>query len=276
MTTTTLPDTKTKAVHLSASQLRTYSTCSLQWHFSRHFEPEFVSAALVFGTAIHAALQAFYQARLEGMTLSAEAMYHVFEETFAAETRPIQYNKTDDEETLKAKAGRMIETFIATVQPGEVIGVEEPFECNLDDTLPPLVGRIDLLEVRTDVDGVKRLHLVDFKTAATKPGHVNDLASDQLVLYALAAYRTGLIRQLHLPLALRYDVLTKTKSPEFISLTAKPGQQEARRVIEKAKHCWNGMTQGLCFPSEGWQCATCGYKKQCSEWPSDTATRSTP
>jgi len=253
--------------HLSASQLRTYASCSLQWYFSRRYEPESVAAALVFGRAIHEAIQGFYQCRLEGITISLAEMMRLFDGSCASETKAISFNKTEDATSLREKAERMLQTFLKEVQPGEIIGVEEPFTSPTEPGLPPLTGRIDLLEIRTDLDGVKRLHLVDFKTAATRPSTISDLSTDQLILYALAAQRTGLLAEFNLPLVLRYDVLTKTKSPEMISLTCTPTKQETARVIQKARLCWQGMKSNLCLPSEGWQCSSCGYKSRCAQWP---------
>ena len=50
--------------HLSSSQLRTFSDCPLNWYLSRHYTPAFAPSCLVFGSAFHAALEAFYEAHL--------------------------------------------------------------------------------------------------------------------------------------------------------------------------------------------------------------------
>jgi RecB family exonuclease len=251
--------------HLSASQLRTYSNCSLQWFFSRRYAPEFVGAALVFGTAFHAAIEAYYQGQLEGQETTAEELMDVFNRTWKMETLPISYGK--DEITLFTKAEKMIDAFLATVNPGEVIAVEEPFVCDLAEGVPPLVGTIDLIEVRRDETGARRLHLVDFKTAARKPSNPTDLNDDQLILYGVGAHRSGLLAQFDMPFCLEYRVVTKTKTPEVISIPIEPDKHDALRLIEKARVCWRGMEAGVCFPSPNWMCANCGYKSRCGKWP---------
>jgi len=252
--------------HISFSQIRTYGLCSLQWLLSRSQKSEFVSSSLIFGSAFHEALSHFYQARLEGRTAAKADLLVIFEQTWKAETHPVQYGKTDDQESLFATADRMFDAFLATVKPGEILAVEEPFECHLADGIPPLTGYIDLIEIRQDEDGQKRLHLVDFKTAARKPS-VDDMEVDQLALYAIGMHRVGVLQQFDLPLALRYEVVTKTKSPEVYSIPVKPTKQDGKRVIEKAKVCSKGMQAGCCFPNPGWQCSSCGFSKLCAQWP---------
>jgi hypothetical protein len=107
---------------------------------------------------------------------------------------------------------------------------------------------------------------VDFKTAGRKPSD-DDVDPDQLTLYAIASHRIGLLRQFNLPLSLRYDIVTKVKSPEVMSVPVTPTKQDAYRLIEKAKVCWRGMQEGICFPNPSWMCAGCGHQRRCQQWP---------
>jgi hypothetical protein len=254
--------------HLSASQLRTYCTCSLKWSFSRRFAPEFVSSGLIFGSAFHAALQAFYQGYLEGRAVGAVDMIAAYDTVWQEEAAAeIRYGKTESAESLLETAGRMIEAFLAQVTPGRIVAIEEPFECLLADDLPSLVGYIDLIEIKQGPDGVERLHLVDFKTAAKRPSADEGPDQDQLTLYAIAAYRTGLLAQFGLPLIVRVDTIIKTKAPEVVSRPFQLKKPEIKRLVEKARVCSRGMKEGIFFPQPGWMCSNCGYNQRCALWP---------
>ena len=254
--------------HISISQVRAYSLCSLQWQMSRQHKPEFVSSSLVFGSAFHSAVEALHQARLEGGNLLPEELKTIFGSRFDGEELPIRFGKGEDRQSLIGTAGRMIDAYCAQLTPSQVIAIEEPFELQLDASTPPVVGFIDMIELRKDADGVERAFLVDFKTAARKPSP-EDMDTEQLTLYSLAADNLGLSRQLGLPVHLRYDVVTKAKTPEVISIPVNPTVADRIRVLEKAKTCWRGMAGNVCFPSPGWQCANCGYAKRCEAWPKE-------
>lgn len=257
---------QTKEPHLSFSQLRTYANCSLLWWFQRRYKPEFVSTSLVFGTAFHFAIQTYYQGRLEARQVDKDRMLRAFDRAFGGQTTEVRFGKNETPASLRALAGRMVDAFLANVRDSQVIAVEEPIRCELAAGLPPLIGYIDLIEVRTDDDGVKWLHLVDFKTAAKRPSE-DDIDPEQLTLYAIAAFRFGLMKQFDLPLALRYEFITKTKTPEVISLPFTPYRHDAQRLIAKAKVCWHGMQAGVCFPNRSWMCGNCGYQRRCEKWP---------
>ena len=139
---TSLPKTKP---HLSASQLKNYADCPLQWYLSRHYKPDFIPVCLIFGSAFHQALQVYYELHLQGEKPDQQQMLKAYQRTWDEETLPIKFGKTDDRQSLDELAGRMIDAFLRQVTPALVIGVEEPFECHLANSIPPLVGRIDLI-----------------------------------------------------------------------------------------------------------------------------------
>lgn len=257
---------RTRTPHLSHSQLRCYAACSLQWQLSRRYTPAFVPSGLLFGAAFHRGLQRFYQGRMAGRMVSAEEMAAAFHAHWQAEPTTVRYAKGEEENGLLAKARAMFAAFLESVPPGEVIAVEKPFECHLADGLPRLFGVMDLVEIRS-VGREKALCLVDFKTAARRPSGPDDVPPDQLLLYALAAERLGLASQLELPLTLEYLIVTKAKAPQVVRIPVEPGKAEIARTIEKARTCWQGMNQGLCFPNPSWACAGCGYAHLCRQWP---------
>lgn len=262
--------------HISASQLRSYSGCPLAWRLSRTHRPEHVSAALIFGSAFHAAAEKLYQLRLEGKTATHQELMDAYEAvwnkhlnaTDGQEPIPIRFTAKSDVLTLHQTASRMLEAFLihAEQNMGEVIAVEEPFEIELAPDLPILKGRIDLIEIRTGTSGNRYLHLSDFKTAAKRMDK-NDVDRDQLHLYAIAARKTGLLDQIGLPLVLRVDAVLKTKAAEIVPITISPDKAGEARVVAKARQIWKSMAAGICFPSASWRCGDCGYRKQCGQWP---------
>ncbi len=66
--------------HLSYSQINTYLSCSLKYKFQYmdKISAAFTSASLAFGSAIHEAVAAFYQTRLEGDELRPDQMLDVY------------------------------------------------------------------------------------------------------------------------------------------------------------------------------------------------------
>jgi hypothetical protein len=153
----------------------------------------------------------------------------------------------------------------AQAHAGEILAVEEPFEVELAAGLPPLRGRLDLIEI-TDTPSGKRLQLVDLKTAARRCG-AEDIDREQLDLYALAARKAGLPRQFGLPLDLRVDVAAKTRACEIIPLAIPPEPKNEARLVARARAVWRGMAAGVCYPAPGWRRPDCGYKTACGRWP---------
>ena len=263
--------TDAKKLHLSASQLKTFTMCSLQWLLSRHHKPELVGSGLRFGGAFHKALQAFYQGRLEGREVTQEHMLDAYSAAWVDEAKrfpdvPVKFAEDETQEGLHELASRMLGAFLSGVQPSQVIAVEEPFEVPLAPGLPPLIGFIDLVEVREDESSKKVLWLCDHKTAAKRPTE-DSLESDQVILYGLGLARTGVLKEFQMPLALRYDVITKTKKPELVSVQVKPSRHDAERLIEKAGRIWKAMSAEAVWPSAGWWCQGCGHQTLCAKWP---------
>ena len=205
-----LPTLQQRTDHLSYSQIRTYATCSLKWWYSRRYEPESVPSALVFGKAWHAAVERYYQLHLEGRPQNLTTLLEAFFSEYRQEKKPIQYGKTESAPEENHVAA-MLQAFLATVKPGKVIAIEQEVRCSLDSELPPLLGYIDLVEAVPEPGGYA-LHLVDFKSCARDPKDTLD--PDQLILYLWAVQNTGLLSEFKLPLRLRFDYITKTKTPQ--------------------------------------------------------------
>lgn len=253
------PDT-----HISFSQIKTYSMCSLKWWYSRRYKADCTPSALVFGKAWHAAVEEYYQQLLQGTAASASHLQQVFTNEYQKNAVDIQYGKTDGPPT-EEQVGTMLTTFLQAVKPGKVIAIEQEIRCRINDSLPELLGYIDLIELVTDDSGTHTIHLVDFKTCARDPK--DSLDADQLLLYYHAVKQIGLLREFNLPIRLRFDYLIKTKNPGYGSLIIDPDSKQIERVLAKVTQCWRGMASDVTYPCPGWQCSGCGYKSLCSKWP---------
>jgi len=254
--------------NISHSQISTYGQCSLKWWLSRNYLPEHTPSALAFGRAFHSGLEKFYAARLEGREATAEDMLAAYDKEVAlveAEEPPIQYGKKETKESLRETAERMFLAFLESVKPSTVLAVEEPFRVNLDEDLPVVLGYIDLIQV-VEVDEGRAIEVVDFKSAAKKPGE-DGLPADQLIAYHLAVQNLRMLSEFDAPVKLLYRVVTKTKSPECLDVPVEPTPHEEDRLITKAKACVQGMESGIVFPNPSWSCSTCQFKSHCALWP---------
>ena len=93
--------------------------------------PEFTSAALVFGQAIHEAAAAFYQAHLEGDALRKDQLQDVYRDTWRGRESEVKFFNGDNPESLEDKAKQLLAVFHDSFDPTvKILGVEEFFEAH--------------------------------------------------------------------------------------------------------------------------------------------------
>ena len=197
-------------------------------------EPEFVPAALAFGSGIHGAAAFLLRGRSDGTAPSLADVQAFFEGYWQLETgtRPIRFGEKDTKESLLDLAGRMLEVLHRNQEPGiEIVGVEQPFDVPLIDLDTgevldrALVGTLDLIER----DGEGRIVVVDLKTSSRRYTDLQVELSLQLSMYSYATSMNGLGDQEDL--RLRFDVLTKTKQPELCRYwTEQDGAASVRHI----------------------------------------------
>jgi CRISPR/Cas system-associated exonuclease Cas4 (RecB family) len=115
-----------------------------------------------------------------------------------------------------------------------------------------------------DVDG--RIVVVDLKTAARKYSDLRVEASLQLSVYSYATAMNGLADQEEL--RLRFDVLTKTKTPELHRYWTTRDRGATRRLFRLAAEVLQAIEAGVFPPHPGWQCGECPYRGRCWVWES--------
>jgi len=249
-------------VHLSYSQVQEFTQCPKRYHLHRRqgLAPEFVPSGLIFGSAIHEAIALFHQARLEGREVDVEELLAAFSNCWSAEQLPVRYSPGSSEAGLMRRAKKMLEYYLANPHcAGEVLAIEEAFSLNLSPDLPPVVGRIDLVE--RSAEG--HLVVTDFKTAKSR----QTPSTDQLVLYQEAA--KGLDRAGNSQVLTRYVVLLKTKEPEVVVYEPEitPGQID--RLCRTYLDVWEAIEAGVKHPHTSWWCGSCQWQRHCDAYEPD-------
>lgn len=233
--------------HLSHSQVQTFTACPRRWTYEKVEQAprERISAALVFGCAVHDALAAVNEASLHGERIDAPARFVAAWKEAIAGDLPVHYGK-DDADDLLAKGRTLVAAY---TPPAGIIGVEQPFSVSLDPDLPPVEGRIDL--IRRDERG--DLVVADLKTTGTRTLSDTHAVEAQLALYdcAYPAARHEAI------------VLAKLKTPVVTvqPITIWPHH----RLVTTYREVYQAMTAGVRFAVRGWHCEGCPFAGRCAE-----------
>lgn len=250
--------TQTKTRHISHSRVSEFLRCPKKYHFHYRLRipPAFMPSALIFGIAVHEAIALYQQRRLEGSRTSEEDMLETFCRRWDSEELPVRYGKNEDEKSLFEKAEGIVRAYLEDpCEAGEPLAVEEKINVRLRKDLPPLRGRIDLLERTGEGDAV----LTDFKTASSRrsqdPG--------QLVLYREA------LRLLGYPGAgkarLRCVVLLKTKKPGVEVQQLEAGTGELEKLMSLYRETWEAIESGASYPRPDWHCQGCQWSHVCDQ-----------
>ena len=267
-TTTEVHPTPDLPPHLSWSQIDTMRRCPRKFAYTyvEQVVPEFVPSSLLFGSAIHNAIEAHYQALLEDQPLGREQLLDIFQGRWQQRDQrfadiPVQFNRNEDEASLFQRAEGMLDALLATdiARPeGRILAVEEQAHVELREDLPPLLARLDLIW-----QSEQAVHVADFKTARSRwgPEKVRE-GADQLNIYHRAAQ--PLADSLDLPLQLHFAVLTKAKKPVAQVLDVPPPEEGDDRLIRTVEQVWSAMKGGHYYANPSpMNCSTCPFKARC-------------
>jgi putative RecB family exonuclease len=252
--------------HISYSQINTYTTCPLKYRFNYidGLEEEFTSSALLFGSGIHAGIQAYLQSILEADPLRPNQILDVFREEWRGSQGPkIRYSARESQDSLLNKAGELFDLFVDQYDTeAEVIAFEEAFTMDLNELindgpcdLPPFIGYVDAIIQNGSTA------LIDYKTSSRKPN--GDVNSMQLVAYSLGATTLGYEPN---ELTYRYEYLVKTAKPELVTCPVRIDDDDRRRFLKTTASVWKAIQSEIFFPNPSYLCSSCGYQRQCKEW----------
>lgn len=251
---------------LSFSSISTYQSCPLKWYFRYvvGLPEETKSASLVFGSAIHAALQRHFEALLaEGMPPGLQDLVAIFRGAWASESEGITFGKGDTAESHDALAVKMLRVFQASelaTPRGQIVAIEEELIGEISPDCPPLLARLDLAVECDDA-----ITITDFKTSRSRwsPEQAEDSATQLLVYRELASTLAG-----EKPICLQFGVLAKTKEPSVEIHPVADDPRKVERVRGIIERVWEAIQAEHFYPAPSpMQCPSCGYRTMCQAWP---------
>jgi DNA helicase-2/ATP-dependent DNA helicase PcrA len=179
-----LPESET--LRLSATQIDDYRTCPLKYRYVHVLRvPLLTHHRIVYGSAIHKAVQRMFEARLAGHGFSEGDLVAAFKAAWISEG----FLSREHEERRLAAGEETLRRFYReeAAHPWEPTDVEKEFVFHVDRSR--VQGRYDLVVER---DG--HVTILDFKTGAVDDAkRARERAEDslQLDVYALAHLRTA-------------------------------------------------------------------------------------
>jgi len=263
------PDRTAEAItgvsHLSWSRISCYQRCPRQFsaRYIEHLPPDFRSSSMLFGSGVHAGVELHHLARLEGLEVSPDEMLVAFEQEWSADRNgdvPIKFPKGDDEAKLHELAGRAFEQFLASplASPaGETIAVEETVLGVIDEQLPTVVARVDLVTVTDDV-----VRLVDLKTSKSSWDPIKAAENaGQLALYRLLAACT--LAEHGQRIDAEFHVLTRHARPRAEIVPVRLSKTVVETTLAAARSAWDGIQAGAFDPQPNFLCRACSHRSTC-------------
>lgn len=252
--------------YISYSAINTYQQCPLRYYFKYIAGlPEVtVSASLVFGGAIHSAVEFHFRELLVGNAApKVGTLLAVYQDAWKSrEAAEIQFGKDDDVSTLRALAERMLRAFQSSqfAQPGgTILGVEEELRGRLIPECPDLLARIDLL-----VEKPEALVVTDLKTARSRWSNEQaESSAEQLLLYSELAKELVPGK----PVRLQFAVITKTKTAQVDCHQVALSPSRTQRTRQVVRQVWRAIQAGSFYPAPSpLHCPNCPFRGPCRDW----------
>jgi putative RecB family exonuclease len=249
---------------ISVSQINLYLTCSLKYRFQYIDRlPRLVlSAGLVFGGAMHKALEWLHKERRNGRNPPLDEVLRVFEADWHAQLHDAEVVFPDDDskEKLVHKGKELLSQYYHR-PPKPVRDAEVYFQLPLVNPSTgealdiPLRGVIDLVNADDTID--------EFKTAAKR--FALDALPDNIQLTAYS-YAFELLYG-HPPRDLRLITFLRTKNPDIDVQVTGRDKADYERLFNLGKEVLKAVRAGVFIPSRGcWLCKDCEYDPDCREW----------
>lgn len=263
-------------LHISHSQIFTYLACSLKYRFQyvERRPAESLSIALLFGKAIHSAIERFYRHLKEtGRKIDQQSMMDVFSESLDLNLKlndvPLLYkSEMADAESAKKMGHGLLEVFweSSDIDSCQIVDVELPLSAELVDEQGALqdinlVGIIDLLLK----DRRGNYVVVDFKTAKQSKSQADADSDLQMSAYGFLLTANRYVFP-QVDVRGRFDVLRKLKTPkmEYVHTVRSPA--DIKRFLKVTAAVLNGINSRVFVPCKSWLCANCQYSEACKNW----------
>ncbi len=253
--------------YISFSEISTYRGCPLRHHFRYVLglpEPT-VSASLVFGRAIHQAVEHHFNELLAGnQPPTLDALLAEYDRAWSeTDCGSVTFGKDDDLSRLNQLAQRMLAAFqgSAIAQPnGNIIGVEEELRGSVVSGCPDLLGRVDLL-----LESPEAVTIVDLKTSRSRwSAEQGDDQAEQLLLYSELVRRIVPGKSLRL----QFAVITKTKEPSVELHEVSYSAVRVERTRQSLRRIWGAIESGIVYPAPSLLgCGGCPFREPCRIWP---------
>lgn len=245
-----------KIDYISYSQLQTFEVCPLHYKLRYVMKLPFVpSAALSFGTSMHAAISSLYQHGFGKEKVSSKTVKNIIDQVWINEG----YENKKYEELRKKNAEELLSEYMRVNQNEEHLPAltEYPFNFYLNGV--KVLGRFD----RIDKVSKEKIEIIDYKTGENIPDQKkldNDL---QLTLYALASQNLKdpifQVNPEDINLTLYYieknKRLTTTRTREQLELAKEKIGTRIADIMTSDFRC-----------SESIICQNCEYKILCSAY----------
>lgn len=248
--------------HLSASQIQTYMDCSLKYKFSKidQLPKPFKSSGLALGSAIHSAVEWLHRRWKQREEVNLGSVLDIFEaDWYAQSLDEIRYSNGDTSEEMVTLGKSLLSVYYENAPRDGVLYAELPFRVPLTDR-----GTGETLDIALDgtFDKIEAGDIVaDLKTWSRTLSQ-DDLASNiQLTAYSYAyrmLFKTN-------P-TLRFDVLLKTKTPQFKQFFSLRTDADHQSFFHLCKEVYNGIRKEVFFPNPSWKCKDCEYRQICWFW----------
>lgn len=250
--------------HVSHTRLSTWLDCPKKYEFSYVLEAEEdgTSVPLVFGSAIHEAVAAFFESLKKKEPMILDEVHAVFERAFAdevyvAETMgcPMEWGESNFEETVE-KGQKILECFTQKVDRAlDVMHTEYAFDVKTAEGCV-LRGYMDCI-IRTSENSYK---IIEIKTAAKTYGQDRLLYDLQPTVY-IAALRE-IVPEAD-KIEFEYWLLMKTKEPDLKILPVVRNAGDLQELRETIRGYLLGVATGAFPRRRGWQCSYCGHATAC-------------
>ena len=270
-----------EGLHVSYSQISQYMICPLKFQFQyvQGLQPEFISSALPFGSAIHHTIALLYkQLQATDKAPSKSETQDVFSDRWDwqrnSEHVAVKLKARESWETLKDMGAKMIAAYYDHAEKvkmliGEnVVAVEIPLRGDLVQNHSDMdfLGIIDL--ILRDPSNPNLFHIIDHKTAARRYDETKVAKDMQLTAYKWLVEKSGYLGDRdEYELSLRWDVILKLKrEPVVEPYSTTREDKDVRRFLRTTRVILRAIEQGVFYPNPSWACTDCGFKRLCEAW----------